>query len=118
MRLGFEIKDFGEICDVYVINTCSVTAASDKKSKQMIRRAKKQNKNALIAVCGCFSQNNPEAFKAELWADIVVGTTEKTKIPKLALDILSGIPQKNNINNILVKNTYEKIGRASCRERV
>ena len=107
MRLGFEIKDFGEICDVYVINTCSVTAASDKKSKQMIRRAKKQNKNALIAVCGCFSQNNPEAFKAELWADIVVGTTEKTKIPKLALDILNGIPQKNNINNILVKSTDE-----------
>ncbi|MCL2813356.1 MAG: tRNA (N(6)-L-threonylcarbamoyladenosine(37)-C(2))-methylthiotransferase MtaB [Oscillospiraceae bacterium] len=101
---GFEIKDFGDVCDVYVINTCAVTAGSDKKSKQMIRRAKKQNKNAVIAVCGCFSQNKPEAFKTDLSADIVVGTSEKTKIPKLALDILNGIRPENNI---LVKNAEE-----------
>lgn len=102
--LGFEIKDFGDVCDVYVINTCAVTAGSDKKSKQMIRRAKKQNKDAVIAVCGCFSQNNPEAFKTELAADIVIGTYEKTKIPKFALDILNGVRPENNI---LVKNTKE-----------
>ena len=103
-NLGFEIKDFGDLCDVYVINTCAVTAGSEKKSKQMIRRAKKQNENAVIAVCGCFSQNSPEALRAELAADIVAGTSEKTKIPSLALDILRNI---RNESKILVKNACE-----------
>ena len=115
--LGFEMKDFGDICDVYVINTCAVTAGSDKKSKQMIRRAKNRNKNAVIAVCGCFSQNSPEAFKAELSADIVAGTTEKTKIPALALGVLNNIRPENSV---LVKNiggydTYENI--SACRSK-
>ena len=111
IKLGFEIKDFGDICDVYVINTCTVTSGSDKKSKQMIRRAKKSNPNAVIAVCGCFSQNNPEIFGHDLQVDIVFGTSEKIKIPQIALDILN-----NNLhdNKIFVKNiseyaTYENI---------
>jgi len=106
IRLGFEIKDFNsnEICDVYVINTCTVTGGSDKKSKQMLRRAKKLNKNAVIAVCGCFSQNNPDIFKSDLQADIVVGTSEKTKIPELALDILNN---KIHDSNIFVKDISE-----------
>ena len=92
IKSGFEIKSFNdsdEICDVYVINTCTVTAGSDKKSKQMIHRAKKMNPDAIIAVCGCFSQNNPEIFKSDLHADIIAGTSEKTKIPKIAFDILN-----------------------------
>ena len=104
MRLGFEIKGFGDVCDVYVVNTCTVTAGSDKKSRQMIRRAKNQNKKAVVAVCGCYSQNNPGAFKDGLWADIVAGTTEKTKIPGLALGILNGMRPDSNI---LVKNIGE-----------
>jgi len=113
MNLGFEIKDFGDICDVYVINTCTVTAISDKKSKQMIRRAKKSNKSAVIAVCGCFSQKNPGIFKSDLHADIVMGSSGKTKIPGLALEILNS---HNRVpgNHIFVKdiseyNAYENI---------
>jgi len=111
INLGFKIKDFGDICDVYVINTCTVTAGSDKKSKQMIRRAKRLNKNAVIAVCGCFSQRTPKTFKSDLKADIVIGTSEKAKIPGLAFDILNkNVPE----NNIFVKDikeytTYENI---------
>ena len=92
-RLGFAIKNFDEICDVYVINTCTVTAQSDKKSKQMIRRAKKLNGNAIIAVCGCFSQIDPEYLRPNLSnlsnisVDILAGTADKLKIPQLALDI-------------------------------
>lgn len=111
IKVGFEIKDFSDsVCDVYVINTCTVTAGSDKKSKQMLRRAKKLNPNAVIAVCGCFSQNNSEIFKSDLQADIILGTAEKTKIPKLALDILNG----NDAPHILVQDiakykVYENI---------
>jgi len=100
INLGFEIKDFGELCDVYVINTCTVTAVSDKKSKQMLRRAKRLNPNAVIAVCGCFSQNNPDIFKSELQADIVAGTIEKIKIPKIALDVLNNAPRPSLVKRV------------------
>ena len=116
----FTIKDFSDAdCDVYVINTCTVTAASDKKSKQMIRRAKKLNPTAIIAVCGCFSQANPDVFKSDLHADVVLGTPEKTKIVSLVLELLDGansanVPNLSHVSNILVKNideykTYENI---------
>ena len=112
-NLGFEIKDFGDVCDVYVINTCTVTAGSDKKSKQMIRRAKKLNKDAVIAVCGCFSQNNPRVFKSDLQADIILGTSEKISIPKLALKILNNKTKNkseyNLVNPISEYKIYENI---------
>lgn len=112
MNLGFEIKEFNsgnstENCDVYVINTCTVTAGSDKKSKQMIRRAKKLNKNAIIAVCGCFSQRVPKVFKSDLKADIVFGTSEKVKIPGIAFDILNNNAVSYNFDNIFVKDIKE-----------
>ena len=112
-NLGFEIKEFEDICDVYVINTCTVTSGSDKKSKQMIRRAKRLNPNAIIAVCGCFSQINPGIFKSELYADIICGTREKTKIPQLALEILT-IPNSkseiiNSVRDIREYKSYENI---------
>ncbi|MCL2775710.1 MAG: tRNA (N(6)-L-threonylcarbamoyladenosine(37)-C(2))-methylthiotransferase MtaB [Oscillospiraceae bacterium] len=115
INLGFEIKDFnsdsGDLCDVYVMNTCTVTAGSDKKSKQMIRRAKKLNPNAIIAVCGCFSQKNPEVLKYDLQADIVCGTSEKTKIPQIALDILKNNSHETNIyvKDISKYRNYENV---------
>lgn len=65
---------FDEICDCYIINTCTVTAVSDKKSRNMIRRVRKQNPNAVIGVCGCYAQTSPEAVEA-LDVDVVVGTS-------------------------------------------
>ena len=106
IKLGFEIKDFSDICDVYVINTCTVTAASDKKSKQMIRRAKRLNPNAVIAVCGCFSQINPDVFKHDLSADIILGTSEKIKIPELCLKFSV---TSNFVKPISEQKTYENI---------
>ena len=50
---GHEVVEFAEAADAYVINTCSVTAVSDQKSRQMVRRAKKQHPDAVVAVCGC-----------------------------------------------------------------
>ena len=65
---------FEECCDCYIINTCTVTAVSDKKSRNMIRRVRKQNPNAVIGVCGCYAQTAPEAVEA-LDVDVVVGTS-------------------------------------------
>ena len=53
---GHEEGSFEELCDCYIINTCTVTAVSDKKSRNIIRRIRKQNPNAVIGVCGCYAQ--------------------------------------------------------------
>lgn len=69
--------------DIYVVNTCTVTSFSDKKSRQYIRRAKKQNPDALIAVIGCFAQVSPEEAAAIEGVHIVAGTNDKNRLPEL-----------------------------------
>ncbi len=76
---GFEVSDKLEYADVYIINTCAVTAEAEKKSRQMIARCKKFNKNAKFFVCGCASQNNPEQFLAK-GVEYVSGVAAKIKI--------------------------------------
>ena len=58
--LGFAVADFSEVCDVYIINTCAVTGESERKSRQMIRRAAAKNPAAFVLVTGCFSQLKAE----------------------------------------------------------
>ena len=63
MHRGHTLTDFEETADIYVVNTCSVTAVSDKKSRQMLRQAKRRNPAAVIAACGCYAQTHPEDVK-------------------------------------------------------
>lgn len=82
---GFEIGDFDGKCDVYVINTCTVTAESDRKSRQIIRRAVKNGgSEAAVIVIGCMSQTNPEQAKKIHGVDAVFGTGEKMACAELA----------------------------------
>ena len=73
LRRGHTLTDFEEIADAYIVNTCSVTAVSDKKSRQMLRRAKARNPKAVIAACGCYAQTHPDDVKA-LEVDVLAGT--------------------------------------------
>ena len=75
-RRGHTLVDFESPADAYIINTCSVTAVSDKKSRQMIRRAKSRNPQAVVAACGCYVQTHtPEA--QELGIDLIGGTGDR-----------------------------------------
>ncbi len=86
---GFTVVPFGTECDVTVINTCTVTAESDRKSRQHIRRAKSISPNGKIIVTGCYGQIDKDgAFLAG--ADAVVGNGEKSKIADIAQSLLSG----------------------------
>ncbi len=76
----YEVVDFDDFSDVYVINTCTVTNVSDKKSRQMIRRAKKSNPDGLVVVVGCYAQISPEEVSAIKDVDIVVGTNSRNAI--------------------------------------
>lgn len=75
-ELGHTLGGFQEPCDAYVINTCTVTAVSDKKCRNAIRRARKQNPGAVVGVCGCYAQTNPEDMR-ELGVDVIAGTADR-----------------------------------------
>lgn len=85
---GFEVLPFEEKNDVYVINTCTVTAESDRKSRQFIRRAVKANPNAVICAIGCYTQRAGGEVAAIEGVDIVIGTDNKMSVIKEALGML------------------------------
>ena len=80
-KVGYEIVDFNDICDVYIVNTCTVTNTSDIKSKKILRNARKKNKNACVVAMGCFVQANLHDNIDDV--DIVIGNKDKSKIVEL-----------------------------------
>ena len=90
---GYEIKDFDDICDVYVINTCTVTNNSDVKSRKMIRQAIKRNPEACVIAMGCFIAANKDIEIPGL--DILIGNKDKTKVPELIEEWFKNKEQRN-----------------------
>ena len=74
---GFIKKEFDEVADVYVINTCSVTENADKECRQIVRRIQKQNQEAIVVVTGCYAQLKPTEIAAIPGVDLVLGAAEK-----------------------------------------
>lgn len=103
---GCEIVPASSQADAYIINTCSVTAESDRKSRQLIRRFK--NKNAVIAVCGCFSQIHKEDA-AGLGIDVLYGTNDKAGFVKAVIDSV----YKNNavidVDDVFKRRDFERL---------
>lgn len=77
---GYEIADFNDICDVYVVNSCTVTATGDKKSRQAVRRAKRLAPDSVTVIAGCYAQAMKKEGKTLPEADIVLGTDMKGKV--------------------------------------
>ena len=96
--------DFEDKADIYIINTCSVTNESDKKSRKMINRAKKNNPAAIIIVMGCYSQVNAE----DIDVDIVLGNKDKSKIVEIIEEYIK-TKQKKKIIYDLTKVEFEKM---------
>ncbi len=94
-KRGFKISSFSDKNDVYVINTCTVTAESDRKSRQFIRRAVKTNPDAVIAVVGCYTQRSPEEVEAIDGVDIVIGTDHKLSVVDKAIELLENRNSEN-----------------------
>ncbi|MBQ9198357.1 MAG: tRNA (N(6)-L-threonylcarbamoyladenosine(37)-C(2))-methylthiotransferase MtaB [Clostridia bacterium] len=82
-RAGYTAGDFDDVCDVYVINTCTVTGTGDKKSLQAIRRAQRKNPAAQIVVCGCMAQRDGEKLLAQTGARLVLGTAGRGQVVEL-----------------------------------
>lgn len=101
---NYEIVDFEDKADIYIINTCSVTNESDKKSRKMINRAKKNNEDAIIVVMGCYSQINAK----DIDVDIVLGNKDKSKIIDILEDYIRTREKKKIIYD-LTKVDFEKM---------
>ena len=86
---GCEIVDFRSSADAYIINTCTVTAESDRKSRQVIRRAIAKNPDAVVAAVGCYTQRAPEEASAIEGVDIVIGTQDKLAVVDRVIEALS-----------------------------
>ncbi len=86
---GFTVCPFDEVCDVYVINTCTVTAESDAKSRKYIRRATRKNPHAVVIVVGCYSQRSPDEVARIEGVSAVIGTADKMKAVEVAERLLN-----------------------------
>jgi len=82
-KAGYEIVSFQDQADVYIINTCSVTNMADRKSRQMLHKAKKQNPNAVVVATGCYVQTATEKVAQDLSIDLVVGNNRKKDIVEI-----------------------------------
>ena len=113
LRNGYELADNLSDANVIVVNTCSVTNQSDAKSRKVIRNARKNNKNAILVVCGCSSQNHQDELK-DLGADILIGNKDKSKI----FDYVNNYDNKQIINYYNMINTdFEKMSLDNYSER-
>lgn len=108
LKNGFTDKD-----DIVVINTCSVTAVADQKSRQIIRRERRNNPNAIIIVMGCYSQLNGDFVSSNLGADIVVGTSNRNKIVDFAKEFKKDKKQIIALDKDPRKFKYESFGSVS-----
>ncbi len=106
---GYEIKGFDEICDIYVINTCTVTGTGDRKSRQMIHRARKLNPDAVIAVVGCYSQVAPREVEKIDGVSLILGTSERAKIVEHVEKYLIDNQKSVFVSDIMKQREYENL---------
>ena len=116
LEKGHEIGSFEEACDGYVINTCSVTAVADKKNRAVIRRCRRDNPQAVIAVCGCYSQHNPEAVRA-LGIDVIGGSGQRQAFVEMLLDAAGEKRHEEQLDNALGRREFECLPAGGLEER-
>lgn len=100
-KSGYEIVDFEDNADIVIINTCTVTNTSDKKSRNIIRQAVKKHENAVIVVMGCYSQVRSADIKEIDGVDIIIGNTKKSKVVSLVEEYLKNKKSITEIDDIM-----------------
>ena len=112
---GYETVSFDEAADVYIVNTCTVTAVADKKSRQMIRRAAHKNPNAAVIVCGCLAQSEAEAVMEIEGVSAAVGNQDRSRIVEIAAAAKEG--KQNAVHDISQQTEFERLSITSSEEK-
>ncbi|MDD3653939.1 MAG: tRNA (N(6)-L-threonylcarbamoyladenosine(37)-C(2))-methylthiotransferase MtaB [Desulfotomaculaceae bacterium] len=116
-KRGYQVVESGNIADVYIINTCTVTHLSDRKSRQLIRRAVTANREAFIAVTGCYAQVAPDKVLEIPGVDLIVGTKDRYKLVDLVERAIKGRGQVNAVRNYKVDEEFEEDSTLPLQER-
>ena len=116
IKNGYEKANFEDKADVYIVNTCTVTNMSDRKSRQVLRKAKQKNKNAILVATGCYAQIGKEKILDEIEeVDIVLGNNEKKEIIKYVEEYQKDKKQK--ISELDKKTEYLEVGNTTYTEK-
>lgn len=95
---GYEIVPFEEKADIYIVNTCTVTNIADRKSRQMLHKAKKMNPEGIVVAVGCYVQSDTEAVKADASVDLIIGNNKKRDLVEILENYFDGVEQENVID--------------------
>ena len=118
---NYEIVDFEELADIYVVNTCTVTNMSDRKSRQVLRQAKKKNPEAIVVACGCYVQVAKKEIEQIEEIDLVLGTNEKTKIVDFVEEFLDAKNKQNSyltqIDDVMQNKEFGDFGSVTYTEK-
>lgn len=106
---GYDIVDFKERADVYIINTCSVTNMADRKSRQMIHRARKKNPGAVVVAAGCYVQAAENELKEKGIADVLIGNNKKKDIVRILEEYFQKGEKTAEVLDISCTNEYESL---------
>ena len=113
---GHEVGRFEEPCDGYIINTCSVTAVADKKNRAIIRRCRRDNPNAVIGVCGCYTQHAADAVR-QLGVDVLGGSGNRREFVELMLSAVRERQYAESIDAALRRRSFEVLPAGGLSER-
>ena len=116
-KSGYQVVEFDTAADVYVINTCTVTNLGDRKSRQMIRRAKRLNEHSIVAVVGCYAQTASEEVSKIEGVNMVIGTKDKGKIIEYIKEMETGGDKLNFVEDVMKVREFEELGVDVYRER-
>ena len=113
---GHEIGSFDDICDGYIINTCSVTAVADKKNRAIIRRCRREREEAVIGVCGCYSQHDPESAR-NLGVDVIGGSADRENFVDMMIATALDRQKRQKLDEALRRREFEVLPAGSLEGR-
>ncbi len=116
-KKGYEIVEHHQVADIYIINTCTVTNMSDRKSRQMLRRVKNLNENAIIVACGCYVQVAKEELEKMNEIDLVLGNNEKANIVKYVEEFIENKKSIVAIEDVMKDKEFIDFGEVTYTEK-
>lgn len=116
LQRGHSIASFTDTCDGYIINTCSVTAVADKKNRAVIRRCRREHPEAIVAVCGCYTQHDAEAVRA-LGVDVIGGSAQRQEFVDMVLTAAEDRIFREAVDNALRRREFEILPSGGLEER-
>ncbi len=115
-EMGHQVATFEEVCDGYIINTCSVTAVADKKNRAVIRRCRRDNPKVVIGVCGCYPQHDADAVRA-LGVDVLGGSGNRRDFLNNMLSVMTQRDHRESLDNALRRREFEVLPAGGLQER-